>query len=537
MKRLKRHVLKRSVCDGLEGGHPWVFRDKVGDDSGLKDGDWLQLMDSGGTMIGTGVYQAEGGVAIRVFRLGLGRLNGDWLKRQLDAAISRRAELPAETDGYRVLNGESDGVPGIVLDVYAGVGVLQTYAPGVDAIGRFLAGLAYQRLGLSALIWKAPSKRVGSKQQANRLLRGERPYVVKFQEGTMELSADLFSGQKSGTYLDLRGLRRHLREQDLRGKKVLNLFAYTGMAGLACALAGAKEVVNVDQAQPSLDFGRRYHKHQAMSWVAADIFDWVNELPKGGYDLIIVDPPSMASNKTQVTKALKAYHRLYTTLLNKLKPGGTVIACCCTSRITPREFEDKVSYALRPLHRAEALPMEIDHKPAFAEADYLKVLVFRQDAAAMAREAAAVINKARAQTEESEGRAGRPSGKGRAGFRSAAPSSDRSAGAQRGGGGKPGGGKASGSRPGGGKPGGAKPAGSRPGGHKPGGSRPGGAGSAGPRSSGSGTGSKGGGFKPDGPQGGRSSSSSKPRSSSPNRGRGDDVRGPGPNKGRSGPRR
>lgn len=426
MKRLTRHVLKRSVCDGLEAGHPWVFRDKVGDDRSLSDGDWLQLMDPSGTMIGTGVYQAEGGVAIRVFRLGLGRLNSDWLKRLLDAAIARRSELKVETEGYRVLNGESDGVPGVVLDVYGGVGVLQTYAPGVDAIGRCLAGMAYQRLGLSSLIWKAPSKRVGSKQQPNRLLRGERPYVVKFQEGTMELCADLFSGQKSGTYLDLRGLRRYLRGQDLRGQKVLNLFAYTGMVGLACAQAGAREVINVDQAQPSLDFGRRYHKHPAMSWVAADIFDWVNGLPRASYDTIIVDPPSMASNKTQVTKALKAYHRLYTTLLSKLKPGGTLIACCCTSRITPREFEDKVSFALRPLHRTLALPMEIDHQPAFAEADYLKVLVFRQDPASLARESAAQGDAGGADTGRAggrdTGRAGGPSGKGRAGFRSTPPS-------------------------------------------------------------------------------------------------------------------
>ncbi len=459
MKRLIRHVLKRSVCDGLEAGHPWVFRDKVGDDRALKDGDWLQLMDPSGTMIGTGVYQAEGGVAIRVFRLGLGRLNADWLKRLLDAAIARRAELKVETEGYRVLNGESDGVPGVVLDVYGGVGVLQTYSPGVDAIGRCLAGMAYGRLGLSSLIWKAPSKRVGSKQQANRLLRGERPYVVKFEENTMDLSADLFSGQKSGTYLDLRGLRRYLRGQDLSGQKVLNLFAYTGMAGLACALAGAREVVNVDQAQPSLDFGRRYHKHPAMSWVAADIFDWVNGLPNGAYDLIIADPPSMASNKTQVAKALKAYHRLYTTLLSKLKPGGTLIACCCTSRITPREFEEKVSYALRPLHRIVALPMEVDHQPAFAEADYLKVLVFRQDPASLARAAAALAEKRKPQGAPGGERPSGPTGKGRAGF--------RSAGAPRGGGSKdprgPKGAKGEGSRGGGGagRPG-AKPRSSSP---------------------------------------------------------------------------
>lgn len=379
MRKLIRHVLKWPVCEGLETGHPWVFRDKVGDDRALRDGDWLQLVDPDGGIVGTGVYQSQGGVGIRVVRLGHRPLSVAWLKRRLDEALSRREGLVEETNAYRVLNGESDGFPGIVLDVYAGVGVLQTYTPGVDALGRYLAGLVFDRLSLSALIWKSPSKRVGGRELPNRLLRGERPYVVKFQEGPLQLAADLFSGQKSGTYLDLRGLRRFLLAQDLRGKKVLNLFAYTGMAGLACALAGAREVVNVDQAQPSLDFGRRYHKHPAMRWVAADIFNWIDSLPRHDFDLIIADPPSMASNKTQVLKALKVYHRLYSTLLEKLKPGGTIIACCCTSRISPAQFEEKVSFALPRLSRKVVLPMEPDHQPAFAEADYLKILVFRQD--------------------------------------------------------------------------------------------------------------------------------------------------------------
>lgn len=380
MRQLRNFTLKPAVCEGLETGHPWVFRDKVGQAAqSLRDGEWLRLLDSQGMMVGTGIYQAEGGVAIRVLRLGHRPVTVEWLKERLEQAIARRRSLALETDAYRVLNGESDGFPGIVIDLYAGVGVLQTYAPGMDALGRFLAGLVFDRLSLKSLIWKAPSKRVGGREFSNRLLRGPRPYVVKFNEGPLQLAADLFSGQKSGTYLDLRGLRRFLTQQDLQGKKVLNLFSYTGMAGLACAQAGASEVINVDQAQASLDFGERYHKAPAQRWRCADIFEWIETLPNHLYDLIIVDPPSMASNKTQVAKALKTYHRIYSNLRSKLKPDGTLIACCCTSRISPKEFEEKVSFALRPMSRKLALPMEPDHQPAFAEADYLKILIFRQD--------------------------------------------------------------------------------------------------------------------------------------------------------------
>ena len=415
MRQLVNFSLKPAVCEGLEAGHPWVFRDKMGPAAqALPDGAWLRLLDSEQMMIGTGIYQAEGGVAIRVLRLGHRPVTVDWLKQQLEKAISARQSLALETDAYRVLNGESDGFPGIVIDVYSGVGVLQTYAPGLDALGRYLAGLVFDRLGLKSLIWKAPSKRVGGKEFSNRLLRGPRPYVVKFTEGELPLAADLFAGQKSGTYLDLRGLRRYLAGLDLKGKKVLNLFSYTGMAGLACARAGASEVVNVDQAQASLDFGERYHKAPAQRWRCADIFEMIETLPNNLYDLIIVDPPSMASNKTQVAKALKTYHRIYSNLRSKLKADGTLIACCCTSRISPREFEDKVSYALRPMSRKFALPMERDHQPAFAEADYLKVLVFRQDPGAKPQKVPVYRREPRpAAAKKSDGSAGKGRGSDR----------------------------------------------------------------------------------------------------------------------------
>lgn len=378
MKRLKQLILGRAVCEGLAQGHPWVFRDKIGQPKSLQDGDWVRLLDPREKVVGTGIYQAQGGVAVRIFRHGRGPLNAEWLKQLVDRAIKARGDLPAQTNAFRVINGESDGLPGIVLDVYAGTGVLQTYAPGLDGIGRYVAGLVADRLELQGLIQKTPSKRVGEAESAHRLLRGRRPYVVRFEEGSLKLAADLYSGQKSGTYLDLRGLRRFLLAQDLRGQKVLNLFSYTGSVGLACAQAGAKEVVNVDQALPSLEFGRRYHAHPAMKWVEADIFEWMDHIARDEYDLIIVDPPSMAGNKNQVAKALKTYHKLYSTLLPKVKPGGAVVACCCTSRISRREFEEKVSFALKDMKRIANLEMEPDHEPGTPEADYLKIMVFQK---------------------------------------------------------------------------------------------------------------------------------------------------------------
>lgn len=380
MRDLQTLVLKRAVCDGLMSGHPWVFRDKVEKTTeGIKDGQWLRLLDPSGHEVGTGLYQAEGGVAIRVFTLGQEQVTTDWLQERLRTAISLRSGLRQETDAFRLVNGEGDGLPGIVLDIYGRVGVLQTYSPGLDILGRYVARVARECLGLTSVVAKAPSKRVGDKGQVCRRLYGEQPYVVRFHEGPLLLAADLWSGQKSGTFLDLRGLRRLLLSFDLKGKRVLNLFSYTGTAGLACALAGALEVVNVDAAGAALEFGRRYHHHEAMRWQQADVFTWIGTEIPHRYDLIIVDPPSMASNKGQVPRALAAYHHLYQQVLTMLKPDGKVVACCCTSRISRRQMEEKVSLALRPMSRRSSLAMEPDHPATMIEADYLKVLVFDRD--------------------------------------------------------------------------------------------------------------------------------------------------------------
>ena len=377
MRQLQPITLKRPVCDNIESGHPWVFRDKIAAaDSNLPDGAWLQLRDPDGFVVGTGLFQAQGGVAVRVMRRGPDLVTVDWLKKMVETAIAKRKPLWNETDAYRILNGESDGFPGIVVDLYAGVAVLQTYVPGVDALGRYLVGLVADRLQLETVVWKEPSKRVGGGGQGNRVLRGMRPYVVRFHEGPLKLAADLFAGQKSGTYLDLRGLRRFLCAQNLHGQKVLNLFAYTGMSGLACSQAGAKEVVNVDQAKASLDFGKRYHRTDSQTYVAADIFKWVDSIKDKEYDWIVVDPPSMANNKTQVDRALATYRRLYKTLAKKLKPKGVIVACCCTSRISTREFEQTVGRALGSKKLHSRIPVEIDHQPSFQEANYLKILVY-----------------------------------------------------------------------------------------------------------------------------------------------------------------
>lgn len=358
----------------MRSGHPWVFRGGLSSAASIfPDGQWLHLVDGHNKPVGYGIYQAEGVVAIRF--LGEQLPDVRELDRRIKRALGRRDRLRSETTAVRAINGESDALPGVVLDLYGEVGVLQTYSSAVDALGRYVAARVRQRLGLRTVLWKLPRRRAGQTLE-DRVLWGAPVETVSFREGPLELFADLRGGQKSGTFLDLRGLRREMLQRDLKGKRVLNLFSYTGALGLACQHAGASEVVNVDQSQAVLDFGAKHHGGPAQRWVRQDLLsgEW-DAIPQGEFDVVVADPPPMTSRGDQVERVLAAYRKLYRRCQERLARGGLLVACCCTSRISEEKLRSVLDREIDNRFRRR-LPPEPDHRPGFPEADYLKVLLY-----------------------------------------------------------------------------------------------------------------------------------------------------------------
>jgi 23S rRNA G2069 N7-methylase RlmK/C1962 C5-methylase RlmI len=222
-------------------------------------------------------------------------------------------------------------------------------------------------------------------EPAARVLRGQPGDEVRFREGPLTLVARPLSGQKSGTFLDLRGLRRQLASLPLAGARVLNLFAYTGTLGLACEHAGATDIWQVDRSMAALELGEQFHARQAdhHTWICADVFDWLPAVARDEqFDVAIVDPPSMTSRMDQVPQVLASYKRLYKRVAPHVPPGGLLVACCCTSRVPRQTFLATVAGALGADFQLEAdLPHEADHPVGFREADYLKVTLWRRAAA------------------------------------------------------------------------------------------------------------------------------------------------------------
>ena len=381
----QRLQLNKHALAAIDRGHPWVFRDQLSSAAtALADGQWLALYDGTNRVVGHGIYEAEGAIGVRVITRGPDRPDADHFRRTIDAALARREGLRKDTDAFRAIHGESDGLPAVVVDVFASTVVVQTYSAGTEALGRFAAAYVARAVGAAHIVAKPARRRVGATGDAPppRVLRGKPPEEVAFREGALTFTARPLSGQKSGTFLDLRGLRRHVAGMPLAGKRVLNLFAYTGTLGRAAEAAGAREIWQVDRSVSALELGEQFHAADASryTWIAADIFEWLPELGADEqFDLVIVDPPSMTSRVAQVPDVLATFGRLYKQAARHVAPGGLLYACDCTSRVSRGTFRNVIGGSLgKAFHLDAELPPEADHPVSFPESDYLKIMLFHR---------------------------------------------------------------------------------------------------------------------------------------------------------------
>ena len=396
----RRYQLSKSALAIVARGHPWIFRDQLSSAAHVfRDGDWLRLVDGTNAVVGYGTYEARGAIAIRIVRRGADRPDARWLSAALAAAVARRAPLRERTTAMRLVHGESDGIPAVVADRFGDVVVVASYSPGSDALARYTA--RWLRAEAAHVVLEMPQRRRAAVRNPDddpghgaphtqadtdvaRVISGAPPAVTTFVEDGLTFAVDLAGGQKTGAFLDLRGLRHAIATAPLAGARVLNLFAYTGMLGRAAEAAGAATIVQVDQSARALAFARAHHVVDAArhTFVEADIFADVPALASSEpFELVIVDPPAMTSRKSQVPAVLAAYRKLYRAARALVRPGGALVAACCTSRVERAVFHRTVREALGADFAMEReLPVELDHPVAFPQADYLKIAWWRRAA-------------------------------------------------------------------------------------------------------------------------------------------------------------
>lgn len=392
--------MSTSAESGLRRGHPWLYAERIQEQSHAgAAGDLAVVFDRKRAFLAVGLFDPHSPIRVRVLRARTpGPIDRAFFAGRVAASLARRrALLDGDTDGYRLIHGESDGLPGFVADRYADTLVVKLYSH---------AWLPHLATLVEVLLEQQPSARVVLRfarllSDAPELLRGlhdGRTVVGEPCDGTLvyrehglRFEVDPVAGQKTGCFLDQRDNRARVGALS-RGKRVLNVFAYTGGFSLCAARGGAREVCSVDLSAPALEAARRNFalnadvpgvaeaRHETLQ---GDAFELLAELAAAGrrFDVVVLDPPAFARRRAQVPRALEAYARLASLGLALLEPGGTIVLASCSSPVTPDDFRDAVSRAAtragRPLRDVEETGHALDHPLDFAESRYLKCLFAR----------------------------------------------------------------------------------------------------------------------------------------------------------------
>jgi len=369
--------------------HPWVLSGAVAEQNGSGEpGVWVSVRSAEGEPLGHGHYSPKSDIRVRMFHFGKEAPPESWLAERITEAIAWRQNHPllAKTDATRLVNAEGDGLPGLVVDRYADVVVIRPSAAGMLTRGEELAQAVRDATGAACGLLRDDTRAARREGLPPRqaTLWGESPSApVTIRERGRSYRVDVRSGQKTGFYLDQREAR-DLVASLARGRRVLDLFSYTGGFALAAAAGGAEHVTVVDSSKQALGLAEEQLSGLSTETdlVCGDAFRFLREGDER-FDLLVVDPPPLARRKSEVARSTRGYKDLLLHALRRTTPGGQVLAFSCSHHVGPDLFL-KVAFGasldagrpvqiLRTLEAPADHPVSIDHP----EGRYLTGLLMR----------------------------------------------------------------------------------------------------------------------------------------------------------------
>ena len=384
-------VLRKGKEESLKRFHPWIFSGAVHHIEGEpKEGDIVEVLNSEGRFIALGHWQI-GSIAVRVLTFRHQKIDAEFWKKRLSSALDvRRSIGVAGTDYnnmYRLVHGEGDNLPGLIIDIYGKNAVMQAHSVGMHVCRMEIAQALKSVMGeeLKAVYYKSettlPFK--ASLGQENGFILGESDDNIAVENG-LQFHIDWLKGQKTGFFVDQRD-NRALVERYARGRKVLNMFCYTGGFSVYAMRGGAELVHSVDSSAKAVDLVNANialnfpgdNRHKAF---AEDAFRFLDQMD-GQYDLVILDPPAFAKHKDALKNALRGYTKLNAKAFEKMPPGSILFTFSCSQAVNKDQFRMAVFTAaamarrkvriLHQLHQPADHPINIYHP----EGEYLKGLV------------------------------------------------------------------------------------------------------------------------------------------------------------------
>lgn len=387
-------TLKRGKEDSLRRFHPWVFSGAVARQAdGIEEGDIVEVRSAEGELLGIGHYQI-GSIVVRMLEFGRScAIDGEFFARRLTAAFELRKALGLirpDNNAYRLVHGEGDFLPGLVIDIYGPTAVVQAHSPGMHFCRDIIASALTEIPGLpvSNVYYKSettlPYKAHLDPQ--NQYIIGQYSGSVAIENG-LSFNIDWLRGQKTGFFVDQRD-NRSLLEHYSRGRNALNMFCYTGGFSVYALRGGADMVHSVDSSAKAVELTRANvelnfpgcDRHEAF---ATDAFKYLADISKGQYDLIILDPPAFAKHRSALHNALIGYRRLNARAIEQIAPGGILFTFSCSQAVSREQFRLAVFTAaastgrkVRILHQLTQPadhPINIYHP----EGEYLKGLILQ----------------------------------------------------------------------------------------------------------------------------------------------------------------
>jgi 23S rRNA (cytosine1962-C5)-methyltransferase len=394
-------VIKHDREKPVRNQHPWIFSGAIEEVRGNPTpGEIVTVLSHKDVFMGRGYWNEKSQIQVRILTWHDEPVDEDWWRRMLKRAVDARPETNDNKSAYRLINAESDYLPGLVVDRYADWLVLQALTLHIDQqkgmIARLLLEIFDERHDSISGIYERSDVDVRKKeglQEVKGVLWGNQPPAsVTIREGNVQFLVDIQRGHKTGFYLDQERNRNLVYDLiDSLQSRMLNLFSYTGGFGIHGAFGGMERIVNVDASREALEWAEQNVKlntpmdENRFEFIQADVFDYLRDIAaeKAQFDVVVCDPPKFAQSAQQVEKAARGYKDLNLNAFKVIKPGGYLMTFSCSGAISRDLFQKIVFGALADSGRQAQIVRHLsageDHPVAltFPEGEYLKGLLLR----------------------------------------------------------------------------------------------------------------------------------------------------------------
>jgi 23S rRNA (cytosine1962-C5)-methyltransferase len=380
-KKEERRVLR---------GHPWVFSNELQEiPAGLAPGEIVDVLDFTGRFVGRGSINPHTLIAVRILTRKRQEIDAAFLLQRITAARDLRTRL-GFGESFRAVYSEGDGLPGLIVDKYSDILVVQSLTAGMERLLDTIIAVLREVYSPRAIVLKndTASREIEGLERHTSVAFGSVPGPVMMEESGLQYRVDVLEGQKTGFFFDQRENRLALKEL-VNGRRTLDCFCYAGAWALNAARFGASEIIGIDSSEKAVNMARENAvlNNLSVRFIASDVFEELREFEKKGerFGCIVLDPPAFVKSRAKVREGLKGYKEINLRAMKMLEPGGILISCSCSHHIDVELFKemliDAAYSADRGVRLLEMRSQARDHPIVLAarETQYLKCAVLLVD--------------------------------------------------------------------------------------------------------------------------------------------------------------